>query len=288
MSAPSGIVGLEGVAPVGAVLSVGRKKEGGRGVVERDRFHLVAPRAVNDVRPYLPQFQRFNTASAGARSTVLGNLIYARESETFGYRLRNYVAPGNKRHPNRRPFCEGDGHMAVRWMGGLQDPDDFRVIKCPHDRCEFRQTKPAACKPWMWFRFRIRWPAAWEGSMPTPLVQYESASWYTSSRFIGLLEYIKGVAADLNIEPVLFGLPITLTLTEQTKPSAQTRFPVVVPSIEVDPIEWFSRQQERLRLLAAEGTVTLRALPEASEAPLLVHQEFEDVSVPGPLSGKVE
>ena len=59
---------------------------------------------------------------------------------------------------------------------------------------------------------------------------------------------------------------------------------MVVPTVEMDPIDFFTKQQERLRMLRDEGSVTLRALPESSEAPLLVHQAMEDVSVPGPLS----
>ena len=283
MTTPTGIVGVEGTAPIGAVLSAGRKKEGGRGVIERDRFHLVAPKAVNDIRPYIEAFAKFNTLGPEKRRTVYGNLVYARESECYGFRLRNYVAPAGKRHPNRRPFCEGDGERAVRWGGSVDEPDEFYDIKCPNDRCEFRQTKPASCKPWMWFRFRIRWPQT-SAPLPTMLVQYESTSWHTTNRFVGMFKYLEGVAKDLGVAPVLFGLPVVLTMTEQTKPSDKSRFPVVVPTVEMDPIDFFTKQQERLRMLRDEGSVTLRALPESSEAPLLVHHAMEDVSVPGPLS----
>lgn len=284
MSDYRSIDGLDGIAPVGAILTMGRKGDNRRGVVEKDRFHLVQPKAVNDIRPHIAAFNRFNIAKPEARQTVLGNLVFGRREESFQYSLRNFVAPGNRRHPNRRPFCVGDGKVATRWVGGLEDPDDFREIVCPHDRCEFRQSKPAACKPFMWLRFRIRWPPGQWEHLPRMLVQFESSAWNTTKRFVGLFDHIDSIFSDLGIAPVLFGLPIALTLTFQTRPTEKTRFPVVVPTLDgVDPIDWFTLQQKKLEMLRAREQITL-AQTEDVEKPMLIHQAYEDLSMPGPQS----
>ena len=286
------IEGVDGITPVGAILSMGRKgTEGRRGVVERDRFHLVAPRAVNDVRPHLAAFTRFNTAVPEARQSVLGNLVFARREECFQYSLRNFVAPGGRRHPDRRPFCVGDGTQATRWMGTVEEPDNFQTIRCPNDRCEFRQGTPAACKPWMRFRFRLRWPETakpeWRG-MPRLLAQFESTSWNTVKLFVGLFDYVEQMAKDIGIVPIFFGLPVVLSLTFQTKPSKQQKFPVVVPNLDdVDPIEWFTKQQTLLAQLRDREQITL-AQSEVPERPMLIHQAYEELEMPGPLSQQEE
>ena len=157
MNNPNGIAGLEGREPVGAVLTVGHKSPKGN-PTDTDRFYLVSPREENGVRPGLPVFSWFNGAHPDKRKTIRAALVHARRGDCFEYRLQNHVGPFGK-HPNRRPFCVGDGVTAMRWMD-KEDPDSFKQIECPHEKCPFRQEeqrKPPACKPFSRIFFHLRW-----------------------------------------------------------------------------------------------------------------------------------
>ena len=238
-----GIAGVDGREPIGAALSVGRKGPRGN-PVDTDRLFLVAAREGDDKRrPMLPQFAPFNDRE---QAFVRGNLVHEQPRELFEWHLKAIVKPGGQMHPDRRPFCTGDGATATRWMGG--EANNYKTITCPNERCEFRASsggKPPACRPWMRFLFRLRWP---EGNpLPTPLVKYTSQGWETIRGFVGLMESLERARRNLGAEDLpLFGYPITLTLSRRTKPSKGLRYPVVDVAGEVDPVTFFAALRARI------------------------------------------
>lgn len=268
------IAGTEGREPVGVVLSAGIKKGGSGFPIEKEHYHLVQPREDNGSRPHHPAFAAFNHAPSEKRRTIRGNLVHATREECFEGYLRNQTSKQLGMHPNRMPYCQGDGVHAVRWMG--EGADNFADIKCPNEQCEYRLTTPPACKPFSRILFRLRWP---EGNpLPAMLCKYTSGGWYTYSNLLGFFEYLERTAAEIGLERYsLFGFPFTLTLTQQTKPSAKTRFPVTVITPEADPVEFFARQSEQLKLARA---TTYEALEDQRE-PAIEYEDVKSINVPG-------
>lgn len=287
MSNLQGILGLSGREPIGAALTIGVKDKAKGFPTERDRFHIVAPNeGEGGRRPYLPDFRVFNEAPAGNRRTVRGNIVHANRAACFEFSLKNQVQPGGQAHPDRRPFCVGDGARAVRWTG--KDADDFQDIACPHDRCEFRQDKGKgpACKPWMRLLFRLSWDDATQRMLqekgrppfPTPLTKFTSGSWNTTRNVLGFFEFIESAARQMGIDDyTLFGLPFVLNLSMRTKPSSKSAFPVVSMSPLIDPVDWFRMQREQLRQIQAP--VRHVALTDQSEQDAdVIAGDYETVS----------
>jgi len=276
VSRPRGIKGLEGREPVGVVLSLGIKDA--RGVpVEKDRFHLVVPHEADGRRPHHAAFAPFNAAPPEKRQMIRGNLVHATEAECFDYRLRAQVSKtlGLRAHPNRRPVCEGDGVRAIRWTG--DDPDDFTEIDCPNKDCPARLVEPAECKPFARLLFRLRWPDG--NPLPSMVCKFTTGGWNTAANLKGFFDQVRRTAQQIGLtDYTLFGLPFTLTLHQQTRPAARTRFPVVAISPDMDLIEFFARQQERIAQLQAAPAVNLIEGPETDPA-----IEYEDVrQISGP------
>lgn len=267
-----GIQGLQPREPVGAALTIGIKGERGF-PVEKDRFHIVLTREnAEHTRPHHPAFAAFNGASPEKRRVIRGNLVHADMNACFEYHLKAQVL--TKAHPNMRPACIGDGVRAERWEG--PDPDAFMQIKCPNDRCEYRLMTPPKCKPWMRFLFRLRWQ---EGvNLPTPLVKYTSGSWNTTANFLGFFKYLSSTARELGMERYsIFGVPFVMTLTEQTRASERTRFPVVVIAPEMDPIEFWARQSKQL-----SGIKPVMALPDPEQQdPAVQYDDYRTISIGG-------
>jgi len=262
----TGIAGLEGRDPIGVVLSIGKKKDGTGFPIERDRFHLVQPREESGVRHPHPAYAAFNAAAPEKRCIVRGNLVHANRADCFSYNLRAQVLD-RKAHPDRRPCCEGDGKHAIRWTG--PGPDDFTKVQCPNKLCPYSQGDNPPCKPFARLLFRLRWP---EGNpLPCLLAKYTTGAWNTTANLVGFFDYIEGTARQLGMADYkLFGFPFVLTLTQQTRPSQKTKFPVVTISPDdVDPIAFFASQVERRQALTAYQPETLiEATPEV---------EYEDV-----------
>jgi hypothetical protein len=266
------IAGTEGREPVGCVLSCGVKKPGGGYPIEKDRYHIVVPREDNGRRVHHPAFSGFNSAVPDKRKMIRGNLVHATKADCYEGYLRNQVGPkppsGPGAHPNRMPFCTGDGVHAVRWLG--DEADNFQDIKCPNERCEFRLTAPPTCKPFTRLLFRIRWPDG--NPLPSLLCKFTSGGWNTYCNVLGLFDYLEKTAANIGLEHYnLFGFPFTMTLIQQTKPSEKTKFPVTIITPEADPVEFFARQSERIKLAQDSQVVSIedQRLPEI---------EAEDVS----------
>lgn len=268
------IKGLSGREPIGAVVSIGVKDKNKGFPTQTDRFHIVQPKAENNVRPLHSAFASFNAAVPEKRQVIRGNLVHATMDECFEHHLKAQVL--RKAHPNKKPACVGNGIKATRWEG--PGPDDFMEIKCLNELCEYRQTTPAKCKPFMRFLFRVRWQ---DGvNFPTPLVKFTSGAWNTTANFLGFWEYMEGTAKQLGLtDYTLFGFPFILSLHRQTKPSAQQSFPVVTVSPEIDPVNFFMQQRSDIRQLSAD--VPAIALTDQSEQAVdAVFEDVESISVP--------
>lgn len=258
-----GIEGLEGKEPVGAVVTIGEKGEKGN-PTHTDRFFVKSvheeKRGEIRIRPAHPAFAAYNSADPAKRQSLSGNIVHETRHQAFQYQLRALVLPGKKAHPNMRPACEGDGTSARRFYGiGEDGSEDFRDIPCPNELCEFRQGNEKVCKPFGRIYFRPRWAAG--SPLPAPLMKLTTQSWYSIRAFIGFFDYVEGIAKQLGIEnPVLFGIPFTLTLQRKSLPLKQRAFPVLTISPDFDPIEFFMRQREQIKLAGG----TMRALPAAS------------------------
>lgn len=276
MTKYSGIEGLEGREQVGAVVTAGKKS--GRGFPEEtDRYHIVQPREENGVRHPHPAFSQFNSAGSERRKVIRGNLVHAYKDDCFESFLKAQSI-GRKMHPNKKPYCLGDGALATRWSG--DDPEKFDEMVCPNRRCEFRLTKPPACKPFLRLLFRVRWSE--ESHMPSFLVKFTSGSWNTAGNFKGFFDYWENVAKELDMKEFkLFGLPITLTLAYQTKPSDKTKFPVTTISSEADPIDFFMRQQANMKELAGSDLIAITDAQE--QTPEVVYEDVKAISKPSTL-----
>jgi len=273
MTKYNGIKGLEGREPVGAVVTVGVKST--RGFPEQtDKFHIVQPREENGVRKYHPGFSQFNTAGAEHRKVIRGNIVHASKCDCFEFHLKAQ-AINKKMHPNKKPYCTGDGKDAMRWSG--KGADDFNKMDCPHDRCEHRMTKPPLCKPFMRFLFKLRWK---DGSLlPQSLVKLTSGSWNTTANFKGFFEYCESAASGLGLkEYTLFGFPFMLSLAYQTKPSEKTKFPVVTISPEIDPVDFFLQQRANIRELVVDVPIAITDQPE--QEPVVVYEDVKAISKP--------
>jgi len=297
---PQGIDGLRGRPPIGVAVTAGRKAPGGKGIIEKDRFHIVYRRQNPDgVKELHPEFRAFNELRKDEQGRVLpgelekrrvirGNLVHARREQCFNWGLKAQIL--DRQHPNKAPACMGNGVSAIRWMG--PGPDDYQEIVCPGRQCEYQQVRRVgkyevvSCKPWMQLIFQLRWR---DGSkMPTPLAIFTSKGWNTTANFYGHDEdgtpggffgQIEVAAAELGLKNFsLFGYPFMLTMREQTKPSERSRFAVIDVTPEMSPVEFFAAQA-KLRAQIGGFPEPLSLLEERT-----IESEAEDersISIPG-------
>ncbi len=252
----SGIKGLEGRTPIGAVLRIGRKNPGRGFPIERDRFYIVSPKQDGSgSRPMHPAFKLWNDRAlkdAALAKTIECELASATVSGCYNAQLMAYRLGKNEHDapPDRQPACTGDGVNAKRWMG-----NDWHEIPCPNDKCQYRQRKPPDCKPDVRLIFHPVWP---DGvPMPSMLMTLESKSWNTAANIKGMFDHILEQAAWLGIDnPFLFKFPFRLTLEERTKPSEKSKFPVVTATPTCDVQDFLSRSAEIRKQIEA-GKVEL-------------------------------
>ncbi len=263
---PRGIAGLQGKTPVGAVLTIGRKRRpednsGRPGVpINRDQFYLMqvdpAPVKYRDklvkggIRPMHPSFQPFNDRKV---QRVVGMLVHSHRDDCFEHYLRAQGTPDGKMSPSQRPWCEGNGDYAHRLAWDAAGVETIERIDCPNDECPFRQAtrdKPALCKPYARLYFQVRWQgASAKLLMPTPLVKFTTQSWHTTKALLGFFDYLDESAQRLGIpEPLLMGLPFELVLQERTD-REQRRFPVARMSPLIDPLQFWTESAERRQQL---------------------------------------
>lgn len=235
-----GIEGVDGREPVGAVLRVGVKPAGRAAPKDRDRFFVCHPyQDGNKIRPLHEAFASFNAAKPEHRRSVEAVLVHATEEEAFHYGLSAWRLP-DQQAPAHGPACQGDGIVAIRRVG-QEEPVE---IPCPNRTCAYRQGAKPACKPLMRVLFRPVWPG---GRLPTPLMRFESHSWNSVEAWVGMFRHIREQAQHLGIEsPSLYGFKFRISLQEKTSAAKGTRFPVVIPSPEVD-VQSFLVAQGQLR-----------------------------------------
>ncbi len=294
---PRGIVGVTGKRQVSVVVSNGRKTPGG-GVAERDRFHIVEPTEnKSKIKPYHPAFAAFNSAPVERRRSIYGILTHLHEDDAFWYERKAQQLPVNfyktqgwfkntredqktVAHPNRLPACCGgaadiNGKIkARRWMG--PDPDDFKIIDCPGERCEFaikadKKNKPP-CGPSLEFIFQIMWKDEF-AHLPSVTARYTSHGWNTLEYFIGFFNEITTAIKALGIEqPVLYGFPFMMSLAEKTKPSEGWNWPVVTIAPMISPLDFFYAQTEKrkqLKEMAAQIPAVITVTEEMVQRPIV-------------------
>ena len=275
----SGIAGLQGRAPIGAVLRIGRKNE--RGVpVDRDLFYLcTTTQDDSGSRPLHPRFKLFHDARGDARKSVQLALVHATPPECWNVHLRNQRDTLHGCNPpNMAPFCTGDGVKARRWDG-----ESFCSIACPNDRCEYRREgsghrgKGVACKPFGTLYAQLVWE---RGDMPSMLVKYTTNSWNSTSALQGyfdrwdeaaiqltklganLVDTVESYDDEGNLQTAvtarryLFtGARFVLTLQEKAKQhhGEPRKYPIVTVSPIDDPMEVLTRNVARVRQLVADS-----------------------------------
>lgn len=279
MRHPEGIEGLEGRAPYGAVVSMGRKAPGGRGVTQKDMFHIVSPfEDSSHVRPYLAEFQPFHDRPPERRRLLHGMLVYPRIQQSITYRLsmqsfpKGYPAPHSRHH--MMPVCEGNGVTAVRWKQG--DTDDMMSIRGCGALCEFRQADPPPCKPYAKLAFMIQWD---KPGAPTPLCKLETRGKGSTRNIKGFIEYLEGVATESGIaNPNWMGLKFTIQLVQKTNPEKRRKWYEIVLSPESDLVEFLRWQHERMAQLRAP--LPELALPDMREEDeTVVYEDITKVEV---------
>ena len=136
--------------------------------------------------------------------------------DSFHFSLVAQQLPKHSSHPKLIPVCIGNGKKARRWNNRKNDFDD---IPCPNHLCEFRQGKPAPCKPSARMAFQLRWEddKPW-ANLPTPFVKFETKSWYNLDKV--LLPFWLGLhhkATQLGFsEYTFYGLPVVMKLGKRS------------------------------------------------------------------------
>lgn len=281
MKHPEGIKGLKGRPPYGCAVSMGRKAKGGRGVVEKDQFHLVSNFEDSDhVRPYLAEFQPFHDRPPEKRRLLKGMLVYPRLEQSITYRLSMQAFPRGYPEPHARhhmiPVCEGDGENAIRWKQDEANPDEMFKIKGCGDLCEFRSTDPPPCKPYSKIAFMLQWDH--EGA-PTPLAKLETRGKGSTRNIKGFIEYLEGVAAEAGIaSPNWMGLHFSLRLVQKTNPQKRRKWYEIVLSPESDLIDFLRWQHDRMAAL--RESLPLQAIPDLRDRPDdVVYEDIQKVTV---------
>jgi len=295
---------LQGKTSIGAVLTVGRAPNGLP--QEKDRFFIhtytTDKRVLNgksvDRRELHPDFRDFNLESSGGAEIYSNSRLDSKGSGirifrgTIVHASRNNFSrsgfaamkalPGKGPDgkpwpipPNKRPSCEGDGNVALRYFG----ENDWREVPCLGDTCEFRQKigKAVPCALKTWLLFQPRWPNPKHQHLSAPLMLWDTKSrWHSGPSLAGMLDEVEAVAASNGIDSVNWsGFPFVMYLSESTSSTEGTKFPVVSFAWDLpggtDILTALRQQAEArqaARLAIGAGSPVL-ALPTASE----VHED---------------
>lgn len=248
---PEGIKSLKATAPIGAVVTMGRKGQRG-GITDKGQFHFVSPyEDSNKVRPYLPAFALYHRLEPKHRRFLRANLVYGSIQQSFTNRLRMRVFPKHEEEPrsrpNRAPVCEGNGTKAIRWQ---RNNDETLEIVCPDALCQYRLIEPPLCRPFSELLFRPRWKGM---SLPSPICSLRSeTAWTSAANIAGFFKQLQEQADELLIEnPTFYGFPFSIQLIEKTKPSKNRQWWSIVLTPEADIVEFLLRQREQIHALQA-------------------------------------
>lgn len=243
-----GIKGLEGHAKGrkqawGAVVTIGEKDTNKGFPTNTDQFFIKKPQAVSKkignrttlYRENDPDFLKYNHSQKITLRQIIRFYIvhpvhmkngWDSMIDAFHFQLKAYQLPNTKPEPNNRPHCTGNGEVAIRWDG-----TDFQNIKCPNRLCQFRNKKPAPCKPFARLAFQLRWDEnePW-GILPTTFVKFETHSWYNIDKV--LMPFFAGLhkqAQALKVENYnLYALPCVMKLSKRSTGNGK-----LVPAISV-------------------------------------------------------
>ncbi len=249
-----GIKGIEARMVAGAKLGVGVKRQARGFPVEKDRFHILMPRAGHGgFREAHPAFGWFNQAAPEKRRVVYGAFVGGSWSDgsVSAYNMTDVSRLGDlPRQPRGKSWCTGNGVQATRYSGE-KGPDDFRQIRCMGERCRFRTMQGKPCKSQTLVYFRPVWPkVVLEAAAPPPplLFRFDSGSVITFSTWQGVREQMDKAAAGLGLNRYTpSGLPLVFTLSEGTNKEKRTRYNYVAISLGVDPIAWLTQTMELQR-----------------------------------------
>ena len=231
----SGIKGITGRMVAGAKLSVGKKLQQRGFPKEKDRFHILMPRAGHGgFRDVHPAFGWFNGAAPEKRRVVYGAFVGGSwdDGSLHHYNMTDVRRLSNlPRQPRGRSWCMGNGVSATRYHGE-KGSDDFRTIRCMGERCQFRNMPGKPCKAQTLIYFRPVWPkVVLEAATPPPplLFRFDSGSVITMSTFQGVIDEMDKAAKSLGLDQYTpSGLPLVFTMCEGTNPreedAVQLRF----------------------------------------------------------------
>jgi hypothetical protein len=267
------IAGVEGREPIGAVLTVGTRASSNANPTDRDAFFIKSPKVNGQgIRPNHPAFDRFNGAPKEARRSVTCVAVHARREEWCTCGLINYAMPGVSA-PDGRPWCIGDGVEATRWDA---QSSKHITIPCPHDRCQYRQeTRDAKgrakrdCKPITRVLFQPVWKPGADGrpALPTPLMEFDTHSWFSTSNAIGMIQHVERQSEMLGVPRNMlswYGFRFTMTLTDQKQASKGRNFPVVLFSPDMQVQDFIlSQAATRGQIASAYTERASLALPES-------------------------
>lgn len=276
------IANLTGREALPCAVALGKKAAGGF-PTEKDRFHILIGRALEEdrggrkveVRPPHPDFAAFNAAPKEQRKSIPCVVAHLHAPDCISLQHLAYRLPRNS-HPKRLPVCTGDGVVAKRWNGST-----FDTIRCPGFECEFKREVeangkkwPAPCKAQSKLVLRFNWRRLPEGhpfrNLPEMPFKFVSGGVNTATYIQGFLDAIEracaGFGIDFSLLP-LFGLPVRLEMHEQKGP--EQRFPVASLVIDGgDPIAWIAAQLERREHVARLAGVDTMA-PLALTGPVM-------------------
>jgi len=231
-----------------AVVTIGTKPASGSGSpIHRDRFYIKSPALnANDARDNHPLYRQFNEAAPEHRRLLFGNLVHASIADAAHWQLVGYRLPGLPQPPNGAPACSGDGKTASRWDG-----ERFNAIACPNELCQYRQGEKKDCRPFMRLVFRLSFRS---GKLPPAFAKVESRGWASVASLAGFVASIQSTAAAFGIaNPNVFGLPLSIQLSEATNKAAKTRFPTLAIAHDCDLVEFFGSQRQRRTELSGDG-----------------------------------
>lgn len=285
-----GIENFTGSPPIGVVVKVGHRVPGSSGAPQdTNRFYLLTPQAEvakftggrsGRARPWHPAFRSFNElqtrSSDLSPSEIRGSLAYNTRDDNLRYcrRASKLVntpvarpAPGGgtlAAPPGHLPACEGDGRRARRFAGvGRDGTAQYIEIDCTVN-CPFLQHPDPACKVMATLYFHLRWPSG--SSLLPMLAQWSTRSPQSLEACLGLIEYIEGLAEQLNVsQQCLFGFPFLMSVAKKgggTKEQPRS-YPVVTFTIDSsDMLGWWRAQIEKIKALGGD----LPRLPPAAAA----------------------
>lgn len=318
-SGPSGIAGLRGKIPFGAIVTVGHKGPSGA-PTNTDRYYIASPEmettdgkptsgSYRKLRhPLHPDFRAFNALKPDdpRAKRLTGHLLFAQQGQAFSHQLvarqlgrGRGTPPGGGTYetpPRGLPACVGNGETARRYAGTKDGAPSFVDIPCPNRECAFRQMENKVCGAFGRLYFRLSWP---EGNpLPTCMVRFTSHSWDTVANMLGLFETVRAVAEGMGLGSEYWaytGLPFEMRVGYTHQPDKGRRFPVTTFTVR-DPVSFLTWQaQTRQALLAAPkaavllsaGAATDGELPGEEGSPGAIAEALDDVAGPEDEDGEL-